>query len=174
MSRDLEQTTERWLAAESQGDEAAAEAALRSAFQRLPAPAMAPDFTDQVMARVAEQIRRDPFNSRRVRGAIAAAFLAAASLLLVVGQILRLSFGKFRPFDLLDLLSQGAVAGGAALRATEGVLEDIVTLSSLTAHLLTTPPALIAVIGLSLILAGAFRLLKVFSKSRGVSHVDAL
>jgi hypothetical protein len=178
MARELEQETEQWLAAEAAGDAAAAEAALGRAFQHLPTSPVPTGFTDRVMARVALEFRPDPFSTRRVRAAIAAAFLAAASLMLVSGLILRANFGEGRPLDLLETLSQAAATCGrwlpATLQVAEGLATDLVTLSGVTARLLTTPPALFAIIGLTLLCAGAFRLLQQLSQPRGTSHVDAV
>ena len=178
MVRELEQKTEQWLAAEAAGDVTAAEVALRRTFQHLPTPPVPLGFTDRVMARVALEIRRDPFTSRRVRAAIAATFLAAASVMLVGGQALRANLVEVRPLDLLEKLSQVAATCGrwlpATLQATEGLVADLATLSGVTARLLTTPPALFAILGLTLLCAGAFRLLQQLSQPRGTSHVDAV
>ena len=49
-----------WLRAEVQGDEQAAEAALRRAFQRIPRPSPAAGFADRVLARTRREASRQP------------------------------------------------------------------------------------------------------------------
>ena len=172
MSRDLERETVQWLAAEAADDAESAERALRRAFLQLPAPPLPEGFTDQgftetVMARVAEELSRDPFSRRRVRAAIAAIFLMAAGLLLVVGQALRVAMAQIHPLEILRSLSPATDASAG------GLMSELATLSRVTAGLLTTPPVIFAVIALTLLCAGAFRLLKDISKTRESSHVDA-
>ena len=177
---------ERWLAAEREGSEAAAEAALAALLAGLDRPAPPAGFAERVMLRAAAAgvlatpliplvPRASLVRSPWARAAVVVLLLGAAlALVYALGAVRPLAAG-LSPGDLVAGLAGLASALGAALAGLLEATERLEVLRRAVAASLASPAVVLA-LGFCLALAaGGFRLLHdILQRERSWSYVDPI
>jgi hypothetical protein len=164
---------ERWLAAETAGDAAEAEARLLALFARLDDPAPSPGFADRVVARALTEAPARRAARGRLSRAVAAGLLAAAGLaaaLLLPGCLALLGLVGWAGLPALAVQALAAVAGsvGRAFADWQGLLGVLQPV----ARALARPPVVTALAGLALLSSLALAsLARALERGKGVHHV---
>ncbi len=183
MYRREETALRRWLAAEHDGRDAAAEHALRGLFAALPAAAPAPGFSDRVLA--ALPLHR-PVTVRRPGGAQVEFYpwwsrAAIAACLLVAGLAATLALPL--AFAVARLIAPGEAIGGAVqgFIAVASRVDELLSMWQVWARIVdtilvvaTAPPVVLALLTLTVLSALTFRGLKrALVSHRSPEHVAA-
>jgi hypothetical protein len=175
----------RWLDAEREGSDAAAEAALLEMFESLPPLSPPAGFADRVLRRIAlEQTSPVPVRpgvlgwlvqSRAFRVAVAFGVLATALSLLWVPELLLVLGRLVSVGDLMDLGAASVVDLGRWLTLVARVGEWLLTLAGAFAVSLTSPAA-VKVTAACLAISGVsfFVLRDLMTRNRSWRYVDPI
>ncbi len=160
-----------WLAAERDGREVDAEAALAGVFTALPGLAPTVGFVDRVMAG-AGFIRPPMMESRWFRGAIAAVLLLVG---LAMAWILPAVLGLTRlitPGELASLAVQGFVAVISRIDELLALWQVWTRIASTAMLVATSPPVVLSLLALTALSAFTFRgLSELLSPQRSPDYV---